>query len=998
MNMVRPLSAHVPLALLLLASAPLMLPAQGQKFEGKEVVNIQFDPSRQPLEPAELSALLPVKMHAPLRAADVRAAIDRLFASGRYADIQVDVKPSGDGVAVTFLTKNSWFIGDVSLSGDIPSPPNAGQLGNASRLDLGAPYSDAGLQEAVAGQRSLLESNGLYGAKITPTLDFLSDADYQQVNIRFNVEAGRRASFAPPVFQGDLKADPAKLLVATRFRRWILNTWKPETQTRVRQGMDGIRTLYQKADRLEAKVSLDSIHYEPSVNKAVPTFRIDAGPRIQLNPIGAKISQKKLQAFVPVFQEHSVDHDLLTEGARTLTDYFQSKGYFDATVQFSEQQVVNDRASIDFRIDPGPRHKLVFVGIAGNRYFDSDTLRERMLLRTASFLQFPHGRYSGNFLSQDEAAIVNLYQSNGFRDVKVTHRVVDTYLGKPDTIAVFLDVNEGPQSIVASLQVDGIEQVDKAGILTRLSSIAGQPFSEYNVAVDRDVILGEYFKNGFPNATFEWSSTPGAQPNGVDLRYSVKEGQAQFVRQVVVTGLKITRPGMVNRNLTLHPGDPLSPTGITDIQRRLYDLGVFAKVDAAVQDPDGDTSSKYVLYNLEEARPYSLAVGFGAQLGRIGGCDTCLDVPAGATGFSPRVSFDATRSNLWGVAHSISLRTRFSTLDQRAILSYSWPRLLHRDNLNLSFTGLYEYSKDIVTFNSKREETSAQISQRFSKTITMFYRFTYRKVSVTDLKVSEFLIGQLAQPVRVGMPSLSLVQDRRDDPVEPHRGIYSTFDLGLSERIFGSERSFARALVRNSTYYSLGKKLVLARNTEFGAIQALNYRCAPGDATCTLDSIPLPERFFGGGGTSMRGFGENQAGQRDTGSGFPLGGTALLFNQTELRFPLLGQDIGGVLFHDCGNIYSSLDNLSFRTGQRNLQDFDYMVHSVGLGVRYRTPIGPVRADVAYAINPPYFYGFNGTSQQLLDAGLTPCPPNVANQCQVHNSGHIQFFISIGQTF
>jgi outer membrane protein assembly factor BamA len=148
----------------------------------------------------------------------------------------------------------------------------------------------------------------------------------------------------------------------------------------------------------------------------------------------------------------------------------------------------------------------------------------------------------------------------------------------------------------------------------------------------------------------------------------------------------------------------------------------------------------------------------------------------------------------------------------------------------------------------------------------------------------------------------------------------------------------------------------------------------------------------------MRGFAENQAGQRDTGSGFPLGGTALLFNQTELRFPLIGEDIGGVLFHDCGNLYSSLSNLSFRTDQRNLHDFDYMVHAVGLGIRYRTPIGPVRADVAYAINPPYFYGFNGTDQQLLNAGLNPCPPNAANLCQVKNSGHIQFFISIGQTF
>ena len=100
---------------------------------------------------------------------------------------------------------------------------------------------------------------------------------------------------------------------------------------------------------------------------------------------------------------------------------------------------------------------------------------------------------------------------------------------------------------------------------------------------------------------------------------------------------------------------------MTDIQRRLYALGVFARVDTAIQNPEGETDSKYVLYNMEEARRYSMAVGFGAELGRIGGCQTCFEAPAGTTGFSPRVSFDISRNNLWGLTHTLSLRTRVST-------------------------------------------------------------------------------------------------------------------------------------------------------------------------------------------------------------------------------------------------------------------------------------------------------------------------------------------------
>ena len=196
--------------------------------------------------------------------------------------------------------------------------------------------------------------------------------------------------------------------------------------------------------------------------------------------------------------------------------------------------------------------------------------------------------------------------------------MVDNYLGKPDNIAVVIDIEEGPQQVIHSLQVEGIERLSRDQILPLLSSVAGQPFSEFNVAVDRDTILAQYFEKGFPRATFEWNSTAAAEPNRVDLHYVVHEGGQQFVRQVLISGNRVTRSRLINQNITLSPGDPLSPTAMTDTQRRLYGLGVFARVDAAIQNPDGDTDRKYVLYNLEEARRYSLAVGFGAELGRIG--------------------------------------------------------------------------------------------------------------------------------------------------------------------------------------------------------------------------------------------------------------------------------------------------------------------------------------------------------------------------------------------
>jgi len=980
--------------IVLWAAAQTVLVAQERKYEGETIISIQFNPAVQPLAPGELSEILPIKEGQPLRGADIRASIDRLFATGRYADIQVDAEPVDSGVAIEFYTQNSWFIGNVDIAGAISSPPNGSQLENATQLNLGQPYTQAKVEQAVESQKRLLENNGLYRARITPMYQY--DNRYQQVHITFQVQSGPRAKFTTPVLDGDLKIDPNKILSATKWRRWLINSWKPITQARIRAGLDGVRALYQKENRLEAKVSLESMKFDPEMMTALPSLSIDAGPRIEVNTIGAKIPQKILRRYVPIFEEHAVDHDLIEEGSRNLRDYLQSDGYFEAEVEYKEQRVTNDRASIDYLVNTGARHKLVKIAITGNRYFTTEAIRERMYLQPASFLQFPHGRYSEAFLRRDENSIVSLYQSNGFRDAKVTHRIEDNYRGKTGDIAVFLAIDEGPQYFVNSLTVEGITKLDRQVVLAGLSSTQGQPFSEFNVAVDRDTILAQYFRNGFPNARFEWSSQPAPEPHRFDLRFVITEGEQQFVRDVLVSGLEVTRQSLVDRDLKVKPGDPLSPIAITDTQRRLYDLGVFEKVDAAIQDPDGETPTKYVLYNMTEAGRYSMAIGGGAELGRIGGCQTCLDAPAGATGFSPRVSLNVTRNNIWGVAHSLSLRTRVSTLEQQGLLTYTWPQFRQNDNLTVSFTGLYDASRDIRTFNSKREEGSMQLSQRISKATTLLYRYAYRRVSVDQatLKISPLLIPLFAQPVRLGLLSGNMIQDRRDDPLDPHKGLYNTVDLGLAEHIFGSQRNFLRFLARNSTYHPIGKKFVLARSTSFGDIFAFHYT---GDV---LEAIPLPERFFAGGDTSNRGFPDFQAGPRDASTGFPLGGTALLFNQTELRFPLIGDNIGGVLFHDLGNTYSSLSNLSFRVHQRDLTDFDYMVHAAGFGVRYRTPIGPVRLDLAYSINPPRFFGFNGSEQDLISAGVNPCAvqPGVPSKCVEQSVSHFQFFFSIGQTF
>jgi outer membrane protein assembly complex protein YaeT len=604
--------------------------------------------------------------------------------------------------------------------------------------------------------------------------------------------------------------------------------------------------------------------------------------------------------------------------------------------------------------------------------------------------QLRRGRYSANLLQHDVDAITELFRANGFRDVKVGDQVQDDFRGKPGNVAVSISIKAGDRWFVATTALEGVSPENEKAIRSLLQSGPGQSFSDANVAVDRDNILAYYYDKGYSNVNFEWSYRESGNPGHVDLRYVVTEGAQHFVRELLVSGIRSTHPQLVNRQVGINVGDPVSQSAMLATQRRLYDLGIFAKVETAIQNPEGDELDKLVLLQLEESRKYSAAFGFGAELGRIGGNQASLSTPAGTAGFSPRVSFDISRLNLFGRAHTVSFRSSLSTLEKRALVSYTAPQIRGKQNLDLSFTVLFDSSKDIRTFSSQRWEASTQLTQRWTRSKTLFYRFTYRRVAVGPRPLLDpALIPLLSQPVRVGLVSTSYIDDRRDDPVDSRKGTYNSLDLGVASKYFGSQTDYFRLFGRNSTYHRIGSRLVLARTLSFGFMQTL--RTPPG-VTPGPQDIPLSERFYAGGASTHRGFPENQAGPRDTSTGFPLGGKALLTIGTELRFPLYGQNIGGVLFHDAGNVYSDVQSISFRVHQRGNTDFNYMVHAVGFGIRYRTPIGPIRVDLAYAPNSPRFFGCQGNLDQLQACAITPALRTD------QRLNRFQFHFSLGQTF
>lgn len=966
-------TAIVPAVCALLG--PVSAFSQALDLLHRPIAKILFEPLAQPYSQTDLNALLPIHSGDRYSPEAVRQAIKNLYATGRYAQVEALATEDHGRLVITFKTESAFFVGHISIDG-IKSPPNSGQLYAATRLNLGSRFFDGDRLAANASILDVLRRNGLYLATVASEVEY--DAATQEADVHFHISPGQRAHLTEPVISGHPDRPFNSIVNATHWRRpFGLFGWNYDTSARVQQGLANIRRYYERRNRLRAEVRLIDLHFLSDDNAVEPHLHITAGPKIQIGVSGARISPGTLKQLIPVYQERSVDTDLLTEGAHNLEHYLQAKGYFGASVSYHESGTADDDA-IEYDAVRGPLHKVVAVNLKGNRYFSSSVIKERLNTKAAEFPRYPRGRYSNDLLRADVDSILALYRANGFESAKVVPEVIDDYAGKRAQIAVVIAIEEGPQTLVSSLDLDGIDAGSRSALRFMLTSSPGQPFSPSNVAYDRDTILRFFYDQGYIDASFQYTETADG-PGRVRLHYRVDLGARSYVRNVLVMGLHSTRAGLVNDRISLQPGDPLSLSEQVETERKLSGLGIFSRVASAIQNPAGPESKKTILYDLTEARHYALTVGVGAQIGRIGGGVATLDNPAGTTGFAPRLAVGLTRENFLGLGQTIGVQSAISTIEQRGALTYFIPQFISNDKLSLTTTALIDQSNDIRTFSSERREVSLQLGEQVSRAFSVQYRLVFRHVSESNLKINPLLVPLLSQPETVGMAEISLIEDRRDDPTDAHHGTYTTFDFAYAPAFLGSQSRFGRGLARNSSYHQLTPNIVFARSTQVGVIARTSGRL----------TIPLPERLYSGGSTSIRAFPDFQAGPRDLVTGFPLGGSALFINNFELRFPLYGDNLGGVIFQDAGNVYSSLNAFSFRFRQSNLQDFNYMVQDAGIGIRYRTPIGPIRADVSFSPDAPRFFGLKGTLQDYI---------NGTARSTVQKINAFQFHISLGQAF
>jgi outer membrane protein insertion porin family len=980
---------------------------EGRRVTAVRVVDDTGRPVKTALPP------LALVVGATFDFAAERESIRQLYRLGDYSDIRVTAMPDAAGVEIDFVVQWNFYNNVVRIEG-LKAPPTESAALAAMRLNLGEPYREKVLIEGVERLQDALRADGLYLANINWSLGPHSDT--RQMDITVIVAPGPRARIGSISIDNHTPYSDAQLLPHSKIK-----PNKEFTSSRISRGSQKLKQYLVAQGYLGASVAITPGSYDAQTNQVPLNYSVTAGRRVRVAITGARLHRRQLHSLLPIYAEGGVDEDLLQEGRRNIRDYFQRQGYFDANVQVHSEEAQNNLRVIVYNITRGDRFRLAGVAFSGNKYFSQDLLEGRLQLQTASFAS--RGRFSQQLVRSDADSIRDLYTSNGFRDTQVTSEVNNNYRGRKGNLFVTFHIAEGAQSRVASLDVKGNLAVSTGALMAVIGSTKGQPYSVEDVASDRNNILALYYNEGFPKARFQEEVVPVASTAGdppargsndakrVRLVYHIEEGPRIEVARVLLTGYQFTRPGIIEKQVQIHAGRPLREGDVVETQRRLYNLGVFTRVQIAPQNPDGTDPNKAMVVDAEEGHRYTIGYGFGFEAQEIGAsCGPSTTISNSATittcnpnatklAASPRGIFEIARANMFGRAQTLSFKVRGSTLEYRTALGYTANNFLTNSRLSLQLTGFAEKTQDISTFTSTRYEGAVQLVETLTPSSSLLYRYFYRRVEAANLNqtINPEQIPLYSQPTLVSGVGITYARDRRDNPADPKRGTFNTADASVASTALASSASFFRGFFQNSSFISFGRAFVFARSTRFGVEEPLgntiegNTPFNPAECTATTappiqQVIPLPERFFAGGGTSLRGFGLNEAGPRDPCSGFPVGGLAILVFNQELHFPMalpiIGNRLGGTLFYDGGNVYTDLNHISFAWKSPSVTEIDYFSHTVGFGLRYPTPIGPVRVDFGYQLNPALYQFYNSSIKQFQNLRLP----------------HFQFSFNIGPVF
>jgi outer membrane protein insertion porin family len=935
-------------------------------YDGQNVAAVELA-GHPDLNSSEYAPLLQQKAGQPFSESKIQQTVAALKLKGSFKAVRVRVEPEADGLRVIFVLEPAIYFGIYDF-------PGAGRFAYPRLLQVAnyperTAFNRSDVEQAAHSLTAFFQQQGYFHAAVQPQVTV--DASRGVANVHFHTDLGERAKFDSTNIQGVSNAENKKLhrkLRSLWARLWgaAIRPGKSYNYDSLTRAQKNLQHSLQSKGLLSAQVSLAGAEYNPKTNQASIHFTIKPGFPTHVEIKGAHLWSWTRKSLLPFYQGVGVDQETVDEGRQALVSYFQRKGYFNVDVRGT--LLTNSRGdNVRYLVTKRKKHKVAQVTFSGNKHISSSTLMAAIQIKQASL--FSRGEFSRKLLSESVNNLTSLYQSEGFSSANVKSRVAD----KNRQLHVSFQVTEGPQDIVNSLVIEGDQTFPESQFAPNGLQIAvGKPYSSRIVEADRASIVAHYHQAGYLRSSFRETASEASKrkPHRIDVIYHIYEGPRVSTGQILTLGRKTTQQRVINEGIaSLKPGKPLTESDMLRAGTALYDdTGVFDWAEVETKRPITTQSNEDVLIKVHQAKRNEFTYGFGFEVINRGG-----SVPSGTvalpslppvglpsnfttsqkTFYGPRGTAQYTRNDLFGKGASFSLTAFAGRLDQRGAVYLIDPKIFWTAwRASASFS--IEQDEENPIFSFKRELSTFQLQKPIdrAKHDTLFLRYSFDKTDLTRI-----LIPALVQPrdrsVRLSTLAANLTRDTRDNPLDEHSGVLRSLELDLNVKPLGSSVNFAKMTGQIAFYKEKFDHTVWAESIRLGLEEPF-----------ANSFVPLSEKFFSGGGNSLRGFPLDGAGpQRSvqicsngTSScacppnspdcsliNVPEGGNELLILNSEARIPLpFMSGLRIVPFYDGGNVFPSVGFHNFGSLYSN---------NVGLGLRYETPVGPIRVDVGRNLNP-----------------------------------------------
>jgi len=907
-----------------------------------------------PFDTTEVARLVAILPGRPLAEDDAAATIRNLYATRRFADVRVEAAPEGDGVAVLIVLFRAFRIHPLRFSGQIRL--SRAELRKALPFGPGALFSGTAVDQGAEAIEHRLQAEGYLSARVRPEVVF--DRERFDARVTYVIEAGAAARAAEPFFDGD----PAPFSAAELASRMKLKPGDRYRESRARADADRMIAYLHGKERYRAVVEL--IAAQPTEDgRIMPVYRLRIGPRVLFEATGIK-PQKLAKELRALAEAQAIDEELVLQYVEARRDALQRSGRYRAVVTYVFD-AKSDPAVTRIRVDivEGPKFHVEKVGFRGNALVPDRTLYRLMATRKKGLPLVAPGRLIDSVLASDAETILGYYQSKGWIRAKVsTPRVEEG--SKPGALVVTVAVEEGPRATVESRVLEGSAHLDTGAVSKLLSVKEGAPFNPNAVRQDVGVIASWYHDHGWREAAVRDEMELSEDGTRARVTYHVDEGLKSFFGKTIIRGNTRTRNARIERLVTWKEGDAVSESKILDTQRGLSRVGVFRRVEVRPQRADPLTQSRNVEIEVEEGRPWSLLYGVGYQ----------YSPEASTNQNDPYVAGGVSYNNVLGQMISAGLEAQYAPISRRGRIQLAVREpFLFGTRYPLNFFGFY--SRELISqVDFERTGVTLESSKIVSRGLRIGLRYTYQrivptnpeKLSLAD-RIKLLSLPTISQPIEESTIGPDILFDRRDDIIDPHSGYYLSGSFKYAFPFLGAKTQFSKFSAQTTGFLSLGGRWTLVGSVRLGGA----FNSKPDDVV----PIPLAERFFAGGRSNARAFDTDLLGipgqtvdystiatpHKGSGRGscsstYPnlsafdcdfgpriMGGNGFLALNAELRISIAG-NLGGVVFWDAAQVWRSFSEIRWQfEGASGLRQ------SVGGGLRYLTPIGPVRVEYGWPV-------------------------------------------------